>query len=31
MVNVSRLPQGVYFIRLSQGAKGVGYAKIIKE
>jgi hypothetical protein len=31
VVNVSRLPQGVYFIRLSQGAKGVGYAKIIKE
>lgn len=30
VVNVSRLPQGVYFIRLSRGAKNVGYAKIVK-
>lgn len=31
VVNVSRLPQGAYFIRLSQGAKSVGYAKIVKD
>jgi hypothetical protein len=30
VVNVSRLPQGAYFIRLSHGAKTVGYAKIAK-
>ncbi|MDR0688528.1 MAG: T9SS type A sorting domain-containing protein [Prevotellaceae bacterium] len=29
VVNVSRLPQGIYFIRLSQGANS-GYAKIVK-
>ncbi|MDR1023117.1 MAG: T9SS type A sorting domain-containing protein [Prevotellaceae bacterium] len=30
VVNVSQLPQGAYFIRLSRGAKNVGYAKIVK-
>jgi hypothetical protein len=30
VVNVSRLPQGAYLIRLSQGAKDVGHARIVK-